>query len=324
MSRRWVYSVEKNCRKLKHHQIRVSLTSHIDALSLLLLHLSSHFFLLPAPLSSEQRPSPPTGSKKQIKKLKQPADTPLLCALCDDRHLSFPFTPAGKLICQTARLRGQPSQASSPNAPSELLPLCEQESSSRLPQHSSRAAQVPSGEGFAWDAVTVTSQNSAPFAICCALLLSQDTKAGEMSVECHRNLAGCSRAPITLLKGIERDPFVCKSSFQIGLGFFYCPVKDSAMSELEIWQLHPSHILTQGRQQMLQEDYISSCTLGLQGDYAFRVKGFKGLALRPRRRIFLFPAKNICKAQGVLPSRLYGVSRKCCSQGRFYLRLCQG
>lgn len=45
------------------------------------------------------------------------------------------------------------------------------------------------------------------------------------------------------------------------------------MNELEIWQLHHSDILTQGRQQMLQEDYVSLCTLGLGGDYTFRVKG---------------------------------------------------
>lgn len=37
----------------------------------------------------------------------------------------------------------------------------------------------------------------------------------------------------------------------------------------------------------------------------------------PAGGFFLFPAKNICKAQGVLPSLLYGVSRKCCSQERF-------
>lgn len=49
----------------------------------------------------------------------------------------------------------------------------------------------------------------------------------------------------------------------------------------------------------------------------FRVKGFRGLALQPQRRIFLFPAKDICKAQGILPSPLYGVSKKCCSRERF-------
>lgn len=68
---------------------------------------------------------------------------------------------------------------------------------------------------------------------------------------------------------------------------------------------------------MLQEDYISSCTLGLQGDYTFGVKGFRGLALRPCRRIVLLPAKNTCKAQGVLPSLLYAFSRKCCSKRDF-------
>jgi len=117
-------------------------------------------------------------------------------------------------------LHRQPSQASSPDAPSDLLPLCEQESPSRLPQHSLRAMQVPAGGRFAWDAVTVTSQNLAPFPICRVLLLSQDAKAGEMSVGCHRNLSGCSRGKITLLKATQRDPFVCKSSFHVGLGFF--------------------------------------------------------------------------------------------------------
>lgn len=144
-----------------------------------------------------------------------------------------------------------------------------------------------------------------------------------MSVGCHRNLSGCSSGTITLLRAILRDPLCAGAPFKWGWDF-YCPLKDSTMTDLEICQLRPSNILTQCRQQMLQEDYISSCTFGLQGDYTFRVKGFRRLALQPCRRIFLFPVKSIGKAQGILPSLPYGVSRKCCSQGRFYLWLCQG
>lgn len=235
--------------------------------------------------------------KKCIKKLKN-QQTPLFSVF------SVITDTSPSLLAQwenwSVRLihfRRQPSQASLPNVPAELLPRCDRESSFRLPQHSSRAVQVPAGEGFACDAVTVTSRNSAPFPICCELLLSQDTKAGEMSVGCCRNLSGCSRGKITLLKAIQRDPFVCQSSFQIGSGGFYCTLKDSAISDLQTWQLCLSHVLTQCGQQMLQ-DYISSCTLGLWGDYTFGVKGFRGPALRPSQRDFSVSVKHrvFCQA----------------------------
>lgn len=213
--------------------------------------------------------------------------------------------PAGKLICQTDPF----AKTVLPG----LLANCHCASRKALPGFPS-TAHAPRGASGQRICTWCRDRDLAkqlrfPSVVC--YYLSQDTKAWEMSVG-YKNLSGCSQDNISLLKAIERD---C---------VFYCPVKDSAMSELEIWQLHPSHILTQHRQLMLQEDYISSCALGLQGDYTLRVKGFWGLALQPCRRISLLPAKNIWKAQGILPSLLYGVSRKCCSQEIFYLQHCQG
>lgn len=97
------------------------------------------------------------------------------------------------------------------------------------------------------------------------------------------------------------------------------------MNELEIWQLHHSDILTQGRQQMLQEDYVSLCTLGLGGDYTFRVKGFRGWLCGPAGGFFCFQQKisvkhrAFCQAsiwsqqemplpRDILPTALSGVA----------------
>lgn len=55
----------------------------------------SRFFLLPAPVSSGQRPSPPTGSKKCIKKLKS-QQTPLSSVPSVIINTSLPFHPSRK------------------------------------------------------------------------------------------------------------------------------------------------------------------------------------------------------------------------------------
>lgn len=65
------------------------------------------------------------------------------------------------------------------------------------------------------------------------LLLSQKRKAGEMSVGCHKTLSGCSHGKITLLKAIERS-FSVQELLSDWAGVFYCLIKDSAVSELEI------------------------------------------------------------------------------------------
>lgn len=254
MSRRWVYSVEKKYGKLKQEQIWVSLASHLDCSFLSssafkALFCSLHVFRAKTKSS--------TGSEKYIEKFKKTGDAPFLCVFYEKKRLCFPFTPSGKADLSD----GSICQGCPPRPPCQLS-LCKQESSSWLPQHSSCAMR----SWWAKDLHVMPwpwPREMAPFPICCVLLPSEDTKACEMSVG-YRNLSGCSHDKTSLLKAIERD------------GVFYCPVKDSAMSELEIWQLHPSHILTQQRQQMLQEDYISSCALGLQGDYTFRAKGFRG------------------------------------------------
>lgn len=54
-----------------------------------------------------------------------------------------------------------------------------------------------------------------------------------MSVGCHKTLSGCSHGKITLLKAIERS-FSVQELLSDWAGVFYCLIKDSAVSELEI------------------------------------------------------------------------------------------
>lgn len=171
-------------------------------------------------MSSEQRPSPPTGSKKCIKKLKKTADTPFLCAFCDNGHLSFPFTPVGKLICQTdpfakAALPGLLAEcsiwSSAPVQAGKLFPA----SSAQL----TRCAG-PSGQRICmWCRYSDLLKLGSISHLLCAITFPGHKSRWNVC-GCHRNLSGCSRGKTTLLKAIQRDPFVCKSSFQTGLGFF--------------------------------------------------------------------------------------------------------
>lgn len=98
--------------------MRVSLTSRSYALPLLVLHLSSRFFLLPAPVSSGQRPSPPTGSKKFIKKLKS-QQTPLSSVPSVITNTSLPFHPSGKADLSD----GSVCEGSPPRSPHWMLCL---------------------------------------------------------------------------------------------------------------------------------------------------------------------------------------------------------
>lgn len=271
-------------------------------LCLLVLYLK-HSFFAPYTCVFRAETKSSTGSEKYIKKSKN-QETPLFSVSPMKRNIS-PSVQAQQesWSVRLIHLAGLSSQASLPIVTGQAGKLL-LASPAQLMCH-----EVPVGRGFAGDAVTATAPNGSVSHLCAVTFLEH--KPCEMSAGC-RNLSGRSHNKIPLLKAIERD---C---------FFYCPVKDSARSELEIWQSHPGHSLTQYRRQMLQEDYVSSCALSLQGDYTVRVKGFRGLALQPCRRISLLPAKNIWKAQGIMPSLLYGVSRKCCSQEIFYLQLCQG
>lgn len=106
--------------------------------------------LFPAPCTCVFRAETKSSNwlRKIYKEIKKPADTPFLCAFCDNKYLSSLSPPRESWSVRRLCLWRQPSQVSSLNALSELLPLYEQKRSFWLPQQSSCAVQVPAGEGF--------------------------------------------------------------------------------------------------------------------------------------------------------------------------------